>query len=714
MVNGQAWQQINDSPFTDDHTNGFGFDGKAYVFQGIPSGNGNQSANQVWVYDPEMDSWEILTNFPGTPRRISIGDDWDGKYYYGFGLGGPDGALNDLWVFDPVDTSFTQLPSCPCIGRSHPSLIAHNDKIFMGAGSSANGDLKDWWEYDILTQQWTQKEDIPGDDRHHMFHFSSGDYVYVGGGHVSNWNRYDPENEVWTPIDDLPQGRVAGTQFNYNGLGFILAGDDATHTHVPDFETFMYFNPDSQEWDYLPELPNGSRWAPSSFIIEDYLYFMGGVSDIINGDASMWKFDLSLLNCLPANNLNAVDVDDVSAGLFWTRNTNSTSDTLKWRVVGEEVWNVVPNAEAVYMLNDLEACQDYEFQVISLCDMEMTSSDVFAFKTDGCCVNPDLTVTNVSINSATVSWPDILAATEYNVRWKGVNDADWNVEVVSTSPLELDNLDECTEYEFQIESLCTNDDIDYSESVRFLTGNCGTCLDAEYCDISNGNEFGFAFINKIGINGYSNESGDNNGFGNFDQSSFEELIKGESFTFVFEPGFGGNTFFLDVFVWIDLNGDAIFDDSELVLEEIIVGSEITREILIPSTAEVGLTRMRVFYTINAEPCTAIGDFGVGEAEDYCVRIAESTTSAYDLSTSDYALNVFPNPFKDKILVDLGLTTGDEFVLKIIGIDGKVFYVNDTFSSKDEVVLSSEIPDGIYFLHIENDEQIFKKRIVKQN
>jgi len=205
----QSWEQLNDSPFIDDHTNGFGFEGKAYVFRGIPRNNGNGDANEVWVYTPETDTWELIGEFPGAARRISIGDDWNGKYYYGFGIGGPDGLLNDLWEFDPVDNSFTQLPSCPCVGRSHPSLIAHNDKIFMGAGSSFGGDLKDWWEYDMITQEWTQKEDIPGTIRHHMFHFSSGEYVYVGGGHVENWNRWDPALDEWTPIDDLPKGRVA-------------------------------------------------------------------------------------------------------------------------------------------------------------------------------------------------------------------------------------------------------------------------------------------------------------------------------------------------------------------------------------------------------------------------------------------------------------------------------------------------------------------------
>ena len=380
----QTWEQLNDAPFIDHHTNGYGVGDVAWVFRGIPTNDGNGSSNEVWTYTPATDSWEYVTRFPGPARRISIGDDWNGKYYYGFGIGGPDGLLSDLWEFDPVDTSFTQLPSCPCTGRSHPSLIAENDKIWMGAGSANGGDVKDWWEYDMITQEWRQLEDIPGTRRHHMFHFSLGDHVYVGGGHVFNWNRYDPMNEEWTPIDDTPGGRVAGTQFQYNGLGFLLAGDDFQHSHVPDFETFMAFDPETGEWNYLPPLPNGSRWAPASFIVNGQVYFMCGLSDIIDGDASMWTFNLDVLSCLPPDDLEVVDITENSAGLLWRINQGSDSDTLKWRIVGEEAWNEVVDADALYQLTDLEPCQEYEFQISKVCDEERSLSETITFRTLGC------------------------------------------------------------------------------------------------------------------------------------------------------------------------------------------------------------------------------------------------------------------------------------------------------------------------------------------
>lgn len=713
-MSAQGWEQLNDPPFIDHHTNSFGFEGKGYAFKGLPNNDGGNEVNQVWMYTPETDSWEYLTNFPGEARRISIGDDWEGKYYYGFGLGGPTGRLNDLWVFDPADMSFTQLPSCPCTGRSHPSLIAHNDKVYMGGGSTGNGDLRDFWEYDMITQVWTQKENIPGGVRHHTFHFSHDKYVYVGGGHVANWNRYDTETEEWTPIDNLPEGRVAGTQFNYGGLGFLLAGDDLNHVHVPDFETFMYYDPSISEWDYLPSLPNGSRWAPSSFLIGADLYFFAGLSDIIAGDPTMWKFDLSNLGCMPPGELNAVDVDDVSAGLLWTGNDNSISDTLKWRLVGEAVWNEVVDAQALYQLDNLESCQEYEFQIVKVCESQVSRSEIFRFTTDGCCVNPDIEINSIAATSATVEWTDVLAAEEYNIRWRIEDTEDWSTAVVSNGPYELTGLDECSRYEFQIETICSDMDIEYSESASFLTSNCGACLDAVYCSVDQTFSSEFIYINKIAINGYENISGNNGGYADFDGARAEDIFIGETFTFTFEPGFSQSPLPFDVVGWIDFNGDANFDENERAIFLNSVNTEMTAEILIPETALPGLTRLRVYFSNETSPCPN-GSSIFGEAEDYCLNLIENPTSTNEEDVIGQELSISPNPFQNKFVLNQKTNTSiTHNSIKILDVSGKIVHRINKHAVGDVIELPNEISAGIYFLIVENELETSKLKIVKYN
>jgi hypothetical protein len=712
-ITAQIWEQVNDAPFRDDHTNSFGYDGNAYIFRGSPTNNGSESANEVWTYTPATDTWNLMTTFPGDSRRISIGDDWDDKYYYGFGIGGPDGLLDDLWVFDPVDTSFTELPSCPGPGRSHPSLIAHNGKVFMGAGSSFGGDLNDWWEYDIATQEWSQKQNIPGPVRHHMFHFSIGKYIYVGGGHVANWNRYDPETEEWTPIDDLPQGRVAGTQFNYNNLGFILGGDDRFHNHVPDFETFMYYSEETKEWDYLPPLPNGSRWAPSSFIVDDELFFAAGLSTIVNGgDQTMWKFDLTAINCLPATGLNAIDVDDVSAGLFWSSNSSGNLKTLFWRKVGENIWNIVNDPVAVYQLDNLEVCQEYEFRIVTSCGSNSFSSDIFTFKTDGCCVNPDILFTAVTPNSAIVEWAPITAADEYNIRWKATDGTDWTTALVEDGPYQLINLLECTEYEFQIESICMIEDIDFSESHTFLTRDCGACLDETYCSVEESFEAEFVYINKVQINDFVNISGNNGGYGNFEGAQSEEIIIGDSFTFTFEPGFQQGSFAFSLLGWIDLNSNGVFEDSEKLIQQNSVVDEITLEIVIPIDAVVGTTRMRIYYSNEVDPCSPDDAFVFGEAEDYCIVLKEEPTATIELGENE--LVAYPNPFQNTIVLEDKSKDQSPFDVRVVNLVGETVQCIKNFQSGEAIKLNDNINAGVYFLIVERGLESMEIRIVKQD
>lgn len=393
----QSWQALNSTPFRTHHSNGIGHNDKAYVIQGTHEEN---EPNNLWEYNSDNDLWTIIGAFPGEARELAIGDDWEGKYYFGAGFGESNGPLSDLWVFDPVDQSFTELPSCPCPGRGHPALIAQNDKVLLGAGSGDGGDLDDWWEFDLNTETWTQKEDIPGGNRHHPFFFGFENKAYIGGGHIDNWMEWNMDTDTWTEIDNLPGGRVAGTQIDYDGLGIILAGDEIDHGNLPINQTFMVFDPQTGEWDYMPALPDGSRWAPSSFILNDELYFFGGYGYNGANDSLMWKFDFALFDCLPPSDLNVLNLEESSADLFWQTNSSAISDTLKWRKEGNPNWNIIANPQAVFQLTDLEVCQNYEFKVISECASLGSSSEIFTFRTKGCGICLDIDYCDIPVGLA--------------------------------------------------------------------------------------------------------------------------------------------------------------------------------------------------------------------------------------------------------------------------------------------------------------------------
>ena len=297
QVQAQDWVQVTSLPnaFNETHHSfAFSFDDMGYIVAG---NSDSGMRDDFYQYDPVNDSWTELTPFPGAARGFAIGDTWDGKAYFGFGYDGTS-LLNDLWVFDSSNMSWTELASCPCAARTHPAMIAHNGKVFVGLGGGGGslGNLKDWWEYDIASNTWSQKDDLPSLRRHHPYQFGIGDYVYTGFGHgngiFNDWFRYDIAGETWTQVATLPaEGRVAGTQFSYDGLGYVLSGDGDDHGSMNTGE-FWAYDPVTDTWDELPSHPEGSRWAPASFIINGEVYIINGTS-FSQYVTQIYKFDLN-------------------------------------------------------------------------------------------------------------------------------------------------------------------------------------------------------------------------------------------------------------------------------------------------------------------------------------------------------------------------------------------------------------------------------------
>ena len=270
------WEQRASPPFTKDHGIGFSIGGYGYVLTGGSNGQPFSATKDFFKYDPNTDTWSQLPDYPGPIRGYGIGDVWDGKLYFGFG-DNQAVYLNDLWSWDPVTDIFTQLPSCPCVGRDHPALLATNGKVYVGAGGSASGNLNDWWEYDIATQVWDQKANIPG-ARHHPYQFVINGEIYVGNGHLSTWYKYDAMNDSWSSVATLT-ARVAGAQFSYNGKGYALSGTDVNHNRFATGE-FWEYDPIANNWTALPPHSGFSRFAPAQFLIDDYIYILGGYNRI--------------------------------------------------------------------------------------------------------------------------------------------------------------------------------------------------------------------------------------------------------------------------------------------------------------------------------------------------------------------------------------------------------------------------------------------------
>lgn len=346
------------------HPATFSINGIGYLVAGA---NVNDvSLDDFYSYDPITNSWTAKADFPGPARGFSYAVNSDTKGYLGFGylydpINGFDQYLSDLWEYDPLTDSWTELASCPGPSRIHPAMVYLNGKIFMGLGGSSLGDLGDWWEYDIDSDSWSVKATFPGPNRHHPYYFAIGDYVYVGMGHrgpdiYNDLYRYDPSTDSWTQVQSLPsQGRVAGTQFSYNGKGYLLSGQGETHENLPTGE-FWEYDPIADDWTQLSAHPGGGRWAPGSFIVNDGIYFVCGEANS-GVQKDMMRYQIGgFTELLNEDNEQAqlTVVPNPSQGQFKIANLTESAQLTVVDINGKTCWESTVYPEETIELSFLE------------------------------------------------------------------------------------------------------------------------------------------------------------------------------------------------------------------------------------------------------------------------------------------------------------------------------------------------------------------------
>ncbi len=111
-----------------------------------------------------------------------------------------------------------------------------------------------------------------------------------------------------------------------------------------------------------------------------------------------------------------------------------------------------------------EACGDYNFGETE--DYCVTIVE----GTPSCDAPENLSSSAITETSATVEWDAALIAESYNVRYQPVGGGSWTTDNTTSTSYDVSGLEGCTQYEFQVESVCTGGELSgYSDSHEFLT-----------------------------------------------------------------------------------------------------------------------------------------------------------------------------------------------------------------------------------------------------
>lgn len=334
--------------------------------------------------------------------------------------------------------------------------------------------------------------------------------------------------------------------------------------------------------------------------------------------------------CPPATSVKAVDVTDEQATISWNVTDSITQVDLLIRPLDSPEWDTIPGVSSPFVLDSLLSCTQYELQLTAYCAADTANLfENFVFKTDGCCELPqDLLVSEVSDSSALFTWGNVLAATEFVLQWRPAGDSTWQTATIDGNSFSLDSLESCTDYEAALFTVCDTLQTEPSNLMNFRTRGCGACTDLEYCPVTNLNA-SEEWIEQVVFATIDTTSGSNDGYGLYTDIPAPILELGGSYDISLKPGFSDFVYQEYFKVWIDYNQNGIFENNEIAFDPgATTSTGITGTIVIPPTAPIGFTRMRVVMNFQnvSGPCNfANGTFG--EVEDYCVSIVPTTYCA---------------------------------------------------------------------------------------
>lgn len=163
-----------------------------------------------------------------------------------------------------------------------------------------------------------------------------------------------------------------------------------------------------------------------------------------------------------------------------------------------------------------------------------------------------------------------------------------------------------------------------------------------------------------------------------------------------------------IVAFIDWNQDGVFSGAN---ETIVVptplenstgkdGKEVSVDIIVPSNAVLGETRMRIKKTYGAQPLTlpCISDdpskLSGGQAEDYTIRVG---TLALD-EVKQTRTRMYPNPVGDVLNLEFQETPKS---VKVYDMNGKLVYEQWKLSENSQLDLS-HLLSGVYMVIVETE------------
>ena len=288
------WQKAAPSPFARVEAPSAVIQGKLYLFGGFT--DTLQSSSQVDLYDPSNDSWARRKDMPTGVTHLNPAID-GGTLWFAGGFKGkhPGPVTNEVWKYDTVSDSWTAGPPLPePRAGGGLAVLGRYLHYFGGYKSDRDTNAGDHWRLpldgEVATpgQQavWQRQADLPNPRGHVSAVVLDGKIYALGGDHghdktqidVNACHRFDPATNAWSAIADLPDGRshFESSTIVYKDRILIVGGrcnsSQPARNVVGDM---LEYDPVTDKWNVFGAMPQ-KLLAPSAAIISGRIMIIGG------------------------------------------------------------------------------------------------------------------------------------------------------------------------------------------------------------------------------------------------------------------------------------------------------------------------------------------------------------------------------------------------------------------------------------------------------
>ena len=121
-----------------------------------------------------------------------------------------------------------------------------------------------------------------------------GKFYLMGGRGVKPVEEFDPETNTWSSLGPTPLEIHHFQPVVYGDLVFVMTAMTGKYPKETPLENIYIYNPDSDEWQQGPEIPEHRRRGGAGTVVDDgKIYIVGGIIDGHTSGTVSWldEFD---------------------------------------------------------------------------------------------------------------------------------------------------------------------------------------------------------------------------------------------------------------------------------------------------------------------------------------------------------------------------------------------------------------------------------------